>query len=107
MNTQIIGQAYGNYAGSYLAVTLICLAGTLLLGILCNLPLAQTANMGLSAVLISMLGTDTGLTYANLMAVTFVAGPSICSMSACKVFASVVSGLLPAKRVYLTMEALF
>ena len=73
MNTQIIGGAYGNYAGSYLAVTLVCFVGTLLLGIFCNLPLAQTANMGLSAVLISMLGVDTGLTYANLMAVTFVA----------------------------------
>lgn len=73
MNTQIIGGAYGSYAGSYLAVTLICLIGTVLLGVACNLPLVQTANMGLSAVLISMLGTDTGLTYANLMAVTFVA----------------------------------
>lgn len=73
MNTQIIGSAYGNYAGSYLAVALICFIGSLLLGILCNLPLVMTANMGLSAVLISMLGTDTGLTYANLMAVTFVA----------------------------------
>lgn len=73
MNTQIIGGAYGNYAGSYLAVTLISLVGTLLLGIISNLPLAQTANMGLSAVLISTLGVDTGLTYANLMAVTFVA----------------------------------
>ena len=73
MNTQIIGGAYGNYAGSYLAVTLVCLVGTLLLGVVSNLPLAQTANMGLSAVLISMLGANTGLTYANLMAVTFVA----------------------------------
>ena len=73
MNTQIIGSAYGNSAGSYLAVGLLCFAGTLLLGIICNLPLQQTANMGLSSVLISMLGTDTGLTYANLMAVTFVA----------------------------------
>lgn len=73
MNTQIIGEAYGNYAGSYLAVTLIAFIGTILLGAVCNLPLVQTANMGLSAVLISMLGVDTGLTYANLMAVTFVA----------------------------------
>lgn len=73
MNTQIIGEAYGNYAGSYLAVTLICFLGTILLGLICNLPLIQSANMGLSAVLISMLGTDTGLTYANLMAITFIA----------------------------------
>lgn len=73
MNTQIIGAAYGNYAGSYLAVTLIAFIGTILLGIVCNLPLVQSANMGLSTVLISMLGVDTGLTYANLMAITFVA----------------------------------
>lgn len=73
MNTQIIGAAYGNYAGSYLAVALMCFVGTLLLGILCNLPLVQTANMGLSSVLITIIGEDTGLTYANLMAVTFVA----------------------------------
>ena len=73
MNTQIIGGAYGSYAGSYLAVTLIAFIGTILLGVVCNLPLVQSANMGLSAVLISMLGVDTGLTYANLMAVTFVA----------------------------------
>lgn len=73
MNTQIIGGAYGSYAGSYLAVTLIAFAGTILLGIVCNLPLVQSANMGLSTVLISMLGVDTGLTYANLMAVTFIA----------------------------------
>ncbi len=73
MNTQIIGTAYGNYAGSYLAVTLIAFAGTVLLGALCNLPLVQSASMGLSTILISMLGVDTGLTYANLMLVTFVA----------------------------------
>ncbi len=90
MNTQIIGGAYGNYAGSYLAVTLISLVGTLLLGIISNLPLAQTANMGLSTVLISMLGTNTGLTYANLMAVTFVAAV---------VYLVVV--LTPAKRLLL------
>lgn len=88
MNTQIIGGAYGSYAGSYLAVTLICLIGTVLLGVACNLPLVQTASMGLSAVLISMLGTDTGLTYANLMAVTFVAA-----------VAYLVVVLTPAKKV--------
>jgi len=88
MNTQIIGGAYGSYAGSYLAVTLIAFLGTILLGVVCNLPLVQSANMGLSAVLISMMGTDTGLTYANLMAVTFVAAV---------IYLAVV--LTPAKKV--------
>ncbi len=73
MNAQIIGETYGNYAGAYLAVSLIAFVGTLLLGILCNLPVLQTANMGLSSVIISMLGSNTGLTYSNIMLVTFVA----------------------------------
>lgn len=73
MNTQIIGEAYGNYAGAYLAVTLLALVGTIVLGLVCNLPLIQSANMGLSAVLISMLSANESLTYANLMVVTFVA----------------------------------
>lgn len=73
MNTQIIGAAYGNYAGSYLAATLLCFAGSLLLGLLCNLPLVQTANMALSAAVISMLSAAPGVTYWNLMAITLVA----------------------------------
>lgn len=73
MNTHIIGTAYGNYAGSYLATTLIAFIGTILLGVIANLPLVQSANMGLSTVLISMLGAENGLTYPNLLAVTFVA----------------------------------
>jgi xanthine/uracil/vitamin C permease (AzgA family) len=54
-------------------VTLLALIGTVVLGAVCNLPLVQSANMGLSTVLISLLGANEGLTYANLMAVTFVA----------------------------------
>ena len=73
VNAQVIGTTYGNYAGAYLAVSFIAFAGTLLLGVLCNLPMLQTANMGISSVLISMMGSNTGLTYANLMFVTFIA----------------------------------
>lgn len=73
MNTQIIGQAYGTYAGAYLATALIAFAGTVILGLVTNLPLIQSANMGLATVMISMLGAENGLTYANLLAVTFVA----------------------------------
>lgn len=56
MNTQIIGQAYGTYAGAYLATALIAFAGTVILGLVTNLPLIQSANMGLATVMISMLG---------------------------------------------------
>lgn len=73
MNTAIVAAAYGNVAGPYLAASVLCLVGTLLLGILTNLPLTITANMGLSAMMINMLGANSGLTYANLLAITFVA----------------------------------
>lgn len=73
MNTQTIGTYYGNYAGAYFAVSLIAFAGTMMMGILCNLPLLMTANMSLSTVLISMMSANTGITYANLLAVTFIA----------------------------------
>lgn len=73
MNTQIIGTSYGNYAGAYFATSLIVFAGTILMGIICNLPLIQCANMGMSTVVITMMSTNSGLSYANLMFVTFIA----------------------------------
>ena len=75
MNLQIVTKAFsGNipYCGLYLAATLTAFAGTLLLGLLCNLPLVQTASLSLSTVLISTLGAGTGLTYENLLAVSFI-----------------------------------
>lgn len=76
MNIQIIMDAYsGNipYCGIYLGATITAFIGTLIMGFLCNLPLVQTSSLGMSTILISMLGVDSGLTYANLLAVTFVA----------------------------------
>ncbi len=73
MNTQMIGTQYGNYAGAYLAVSLIAFCGTMIMGFVANLPLMVNANMALSTVMISLLSTNTGLTYANVLAVTFLA----------------------------------
>lgn len=73
MNTQIIGESYGNYAGAYLAAAICTFAGTLLMGIICNLPVLQTANMGISTMLIALMGSNTGLTYENIMLITFAA----------------------------------
>ncbi|MBR1814726.1 MAG: NCS2 family permease [Lachnospiraceae bacterium] len=73
VNTRILGAAYGNYAGTYLAATCLCFAGSLLLGLLCNLPLVQTSNMALSTCVISMLSAAPGITYWNIMSITLVA----------------------------------
>lgn len=72
LNAQVIGSVYGNYAGSYLAVTLLAFLGTLLLGILCNRPLVQCSNLALSTAIVSMISANTGVTYANMMAITFI-----------------------------------
>jgi len=73
LNTQVIGAFYGNYAGAYLAATLISFLGTLLLGLLFNRPLMQISNMAIASVIISMLGVYEGLSYANVMMITFIA----------------------------------
>lgn len=76
MNIQIVMEAFEKdvpYCGLYLGAVITAFIGTLLLGVVCNLPLVQTASLSLSSVMISLLGVDSGLTYANLLAVTFVA----------------------------------
>ena len=76
MNIQILIEAFSDdipYCGLYLGATLAAFAGTLIIGVLTNLPLVQTASLSLSTVMISTIGAGSGLTYANLMAVTFVA----------------------------------
>lgn len=76
MNIQIVMEAFEKdvpYCGLYLGAVITAFIGTLLLGVVCNLPLVQTASLSLSSVMISLLGVDSGLTYANLLTVTFVA----------------------------------
>lgn len=75
LNLQIVINAFSTdipYCGLYLAATLTAFIGTLLLGLVCNLPLVQTASLSISTVLISTLGAGAGLTYENLLAVSFV-----------------------------------
>lgn len=70
MNTQVIGSVYGNYAGSYLAITIVAMIGTLLLGILTNRPLIMSANLALSTSMVSVIGAHAGMTYSNLLVLT-------------------------------------
>lgn len=59
------------YAQTYFVSMILAFAGSLLIGLVARLPLVQTAGLGLSTVLVSMVGTGTGLTYYNLLAVCF------------------------------------
>lgn len=98
MNIQILITAFADdipYCGLYLGATVTAFVGTLLLGFVCNLPLVQTASLSLSTVMISMLGVNSGLTYANLLAVTFVAAVVYLAVMAVPMLRKWILGLLP------------
>lgn len=59
------------YAQTYFVSMLLAFVGSLLIGLVARLPLIQTAGLGLSTVLVSMVGVGTGLTYYNLLVVCF------------------------------------
>lgn len=60
------------YAGIYLGATLISFVGTMLIGLIANLPLVQISSLGLSSAFISLMGAGSGLTYYNLLAISFI-----------------------------------
>lgn len=72
LNAYVIGSVYGNYAGSYLAISLLAFLGTFLLGFLTNRPLIQCSNLALASSLVSMISAYNGLTYSNMMMITFL-----------------------------------
>lgn len=75
MNISILTSVFADdipYLGMYLAATIISFIGTLLIGLLANRPLVQCASLSMSSVFVSMIGANTGLTYTNLLAVTFI-----------------------------------
>lgn len=77
MNTRIVAGTIGadnaGYCGIYLAATIIAFLGTLAIGFVANLPLVQISSLGLSTAFISLVGAGNGLTYQNLLAISFIA----------------------------------
>lgn len=72
LNAYVIGEVYGNYAGSYLAISLLAFLGTFVLGFFTNRPLIQCSNLALASTLVSMISAYNGLTYSNMMMITFI-----------------------------------
>ncbi|HWT76754.1 MAG TPA: hypothetical protein VN258_18805 [Mobilitalea sp.] len=59
------------YASTYFVSMLIAFLGSLMIGLIARLPLVQVSSLGLSTVLISLMGIGSGLTYYNLLAISF------------------------------------
>ncbi len=63
-----------SYGAIYIATAISAVAGTILAGVLANLPLAQASGMGLNAFFVYTVCIGFGLSYANALVLIFVEG---------------------------------
>ena len=69
--TNVLGVSYG---AIYIATAISAIVGTLLIGLLANLPLAQASGMGLNAFFVYTVCVGMGLTYANALTLVLLDG---------------------------------
>lgn len=62
------------YGAVYIATALSAVVGTLLIGLLANLPLAQASGMGLNAYFVYTVCFGLGLSYANALVLVLIDG---------------------------------
>lgn len=69
--TNVLGVSYG---AIYIATAISAVVGTLLIGLLANLPLAQASGMGLNAFFVYTVCVGFGLTYSNALVLVLIDG---------------------------------
>ena len=69
--TDVLGVSYG---AIYIATALSAVVGTVLIGLLSNLPLAQASGMGLNAFFVYSVCVGMGFSYANALVMVLVDG---------------------------------
>lgn len=69
--TPVLGVSYG---AIYIATAISAIVGTVLIGFLANLPLAQASGMGLNAFFVYTCCVGFGLTYANALVLVLMDG---------------------------------
>lgn len=67
-----VGESGDFYAATYLAAILVSFIGTLVVGIVARLPFVQTSSLSLTVMMISMVGAGSGLTYYNVLFISFL-----------------------------------
>ena len=63
-----------SYGAIYIATAISAIVGTLLIGLLANLPLAQASGMGLNAFFVYTVCFGMGLSYANALTLVLLDG---------------------------------
>ena len=84
------------YAMTWLASMVVATIGTLLTGLVARLPLVQVTSLSLSTVLISTATINSGLTYYNMLAITFVSNVIYLIIAAVPQLRRFVYSALPA-----------
>jgi len=69
--TNVLGVSYGSI---YIATAISAVVGTVLIGLLSNLPLAQASGMGLNAFFVYTICVGFGMTYANALVLILIDG---------------------------------
>ena len=69
--TNVLGVSYG---AIYIATAISAVVGTVLIGVLANLPLAQASGMGLNAFFVYTVVVGFGFTYANALVLVLIDG---------------------------------
>ncbi len=69
--SQPLGVSYG---AIYIATAISAIVGTVLIGLLANLPMAQASGMGLNAFFVYTVCTGMGLSYANALVLVLIDG---------------------------------
>jgi len=69
--TNVLGVSYG---AIYVATAISAVVGTVLIGLLSNLPLAQASGMGLNAFFVYTVCVGFGFTYANALVMVLIDG---------------------------------
>ena len=69
--TNVLGVSYG---AIYVATALSAVVGTVLIGLLSNLPLAQASGMGLNAFFVYSVCVGMGFSYANALVMVLIDG---------------------------------
>ncbi len=69
--TNVLGVSYG---AIYISTAISAVVGTVLIGLLANLPLAQASGMGLNAFFVYTVVVGFGFTYANALVMVLIDG---------------------------------
>jgi len=88
--------AASTYAQIYIGSILVAIIGSLVIGFVARLPITQLSTMGLASSLLCLVGTETGLTYYNLLFVNLIAGVLYCILVAAPGVRDAVYKILPA-----------